>query len=223
MAYRRRKPARPHLPASTAVNTLRNEYRNLAMLSRILAGAVVLLALSATPPDAAELKIATWNLEWLTARPAGDLALPPDVVPKSTEDIARLRAYAERLAADVVAVQEVDGPAVLARVFPPERYVLHLTHDSVVQRVGFAVRRGLAFTANPDLTALDLYPDATHRLRSGADITLDLPGGRLRLLSVHLKSGCRQDRLASSPRRECATLRARPDVAPAGLDRATHH
>ena len=36
------------------------------------------------------------------------------------------------------------------------------------------------------------------RLRSGADITLDWPGGRLRLLAVHLKQGCRQERLSDS-------------------------
>ena len=41
-----------------------------------------LLAL-ALPAAAAELKLATWNLEWLTLRPAGDPALPADVQPKA--------------------------------------------------------------------------------------------------------------------------------------------
>jgi hypothetical protein len=89
-------------------------------------------------------------------------------------------------------------------VFPPERYALHLTADHVVQRVGFAVRRGLAFTANPDLTTLD--PPGS-RLRSGADITLTWPGGRLRLLAVHLKQGCRQEPLTDPHRRACPVLR----------------
>jgi endonuclease/exonuclease/phosphatase family metal-dependent hydrolase len=174
---------------------------------------LLLLALCfSAPAAAADLKIATWNLEWLTERPAGDPALPANVVPRAGTDIGILRGYAERLAADVVAVQEVDGTTVLARVFSPDRYRLHLTNDAVVQRVGFAVRRDLAFTANPDLVGLDLYPDAKHRLRSGADITLDLPGGKLRLLAVHIKSGCRQDRLASSDRRECVTLRGQLPV-----------
>ena len=108
------------------------------------------------------------------------------------------------LAADVVALQEVDGEAAAATVFPSERYVLHMTADRVVQRVGFAVRRGLDFTANPDLTALEL-PGS--RLRSGADITLRWPGGQLRLLTVHLKQGCRQDRLSSQARAACPVLR----------------
>ena len=42
-----------------------------------------------------------------------------------------------------------------AQVFPPDRYALFMTHDDVVQRVGFAVRRGLAVRQNPDLAALD--------------------------------------------------------------------
>ncbi len=161
----------------------------------------------ASAAPAAELKIATWNLEWLTLRPAGDLALPEDVVPKSAADIAGLRRYAEILDADVISLQEVDGPEVAAQVFPPGRYQLFFTGDHVVQRVGLAVRAGIAAHRNPDLVALDLYPTAQHRLRSGLDVTLDLPSGPLRLLGIHLKTGCHDDRLASSPRRECDTLR----------------
>ncbi|MCW3474446.1 endonuclease/exonuclease/phosphatase family protein [Limobrevibacterium gyesilva] len=171
----------------------------------------ILLALLLLLPavvQAAELKLATWNLEWLTARPAGDPALPADVRPKQPEDVARLRGYAETLAADVVAFQEVDGPEMAARIFPPDRYVIHVTGDRVVQRTGFAVRKGIAFAANPDLAGLDLYPQARNRLRSGADVTLQLPGGMLRLLAVHLKTGCREDRLTASDRPACATLRA---------------
>jgi endonuclease/exonuclease/phosphatase family metal-dependent hydrolase len=164
------------------------------------------LALSRSAP-AAELKIATWNLDWLTARPAGDPALPPDVVPKRPEDIALLAGYAARLSADVVALEEVDGPAIAARLFPPDRYALHFTGDRVVQRVGFAIRRDLAFNANPDLVALDPYPDAPHPLRSGADVTLRFGAGLLRLLAIHLKSGCRDEPLTASHRTACETLR----------------
>jgi endonuclease/exonuclease/phosphatase family metal-dependent hydrolase len=172
--------------------------------ARLLA---LLLLLLPSPLAAAELKLATWNLEWLTLRPAGDPVLPADVRPKDAADIGRLRRYAEILAADVVAFQEVDGPEVAARVFPPGRYALVLTADRVTQRTGFALDRRLRFTANPDLVALDPYPGARHRLRSGADVTLDLPEGRLRLLAVHLKQGCRQDRLAEENPPACATLR----------------
>lgn len=168
--------------------------------------ALCLLLLTA-PAAAAELKIATWNMEWLTLRRAGDPSLPADVRPKAADGFEALRRYAAILNADVIAFQEVDGAEAAAKVFTPDRYDLVLTHDDVVQRVGFAVRRGLAFERNPDLAGLDVHPEDAYRLRSGADITLVLPGGRLRLLAVHLKSGCNSDPLTSSTRRTCATLR----------------
>jgi endonuclease/exonuclease/phosphatase family metal-dependent hydrolase len=166
------------------------------------------LLLPAAPATGTELKLATWNIEWLTLRSAGDRALPRNVVPKDAAARAILRRYAEELAADVVALQEIDGPEAAATVFAPERYALHFTRDRLVQRTGFAVRAGLRFTANPDLVSLNVTPDAPHPLRSGADITLELPGGaKLRLLSLHLKSGCREDRLNSRARPQCAPLR----------------
>ena len=62
--------------------------------------------------QAADLKIATWNLNWLTTRALGDPALPSDVTPRQPADFDRLRAYADQLDADVIAIQEVDGRAV---------------------------------------------------------------------------------------------------------------
>ncbi len=165
---------------------------------------ILALLLASLPSWALDLKVTTWNLEWLTDNPAG---LPRDARPKAAEDIARLRGYAEQLKADVIGFQEVDGPAIAARVFAPEHYVLHLTQDRVTQRVGFAIRRDLTFTANPDLVALSL-PDTGARLRSGADITLRTPGGFLRILNVHLKTGCNRDPLNSRGRPQCETLRA---------------
>ncbi len=176
-------------------------------MTRALLLLLVPLLFSPGPAHAAELKLATWNLEWLTLRPAGDRALPPDVRPKGAEDRALLQRYAEQLAADVVALQEVDGPNAAATVFPALRYTLHFTRDRVVQRVGFAVRQGIRFTANPDLVALNVTPHAPNPLRAGADITVEQPGGRLRILSLHLKTGCREDRLDRSPRQQCDQLR----------------
>jgi endonuclease/exonuclease/phosphatase family metal-dependent hydrolase len=169
---------------------------------------LILLLLASAPAHADDLKIATWNLEWLTVRTAESGDLPADVKPKRSEDIDRLRHYAEFLAADVIAFQEVDGPEMAARIFPTERFALHLTGDHVVQRTGLAIRRGLSFSVNPDLTALDPYPRARFRLRSGADVTLSLPSGPLRILAVHLKTGCRADALYRSERPQCATLAA---------------
>ena len=175
----------------------------------LLLGVAVLVPLAAR---AAELKVATWNLEWLTARLAGDPALPEDVQPKDAADRTVLAHYVDQLNADLVAVQEVDGPGIAASLFPPDRYALYFTRDSVVQRVGVAVRRGIAVHQNADLAALDVTPDARHRLRSGADLTLDLPSGPVRVLAVHLKTGCQRDRLDQSHRAQCTELRSQAAV-----------
>jgi endonuclease/exonuclease/phosphatase family metal-dependent hydrolase len=165
---------------------------------RILLVSLLLLGVA----RADELKVATWNLEWLT-HDASDL--PQGTHPKPADGIAALRRYADLLDADVIAIEEVDGPAIAAEVFTPDRYQVFLTGDRARQRVGLVVRRGIPARQNPDLAALDLYPEARHPLRSGADVTLDLPGGQLRLLAVHLKTGCHYDRLDSA-RPACRTL-----------------
>ena len=129
--------------------------------------AILLFLLLPSCALSAELKLATWNLEWLTTN---DRDLPADAHPKQPEDIDLLRRYAGELDADVIAVQEVDGPAIAARVFPSDKYAIQLSHDHVVQRVGIVVRRSIPYSANPDLTGLDLGPG--RQLRSGVDVTL---------------------------------------------------
>ncbi len=168
---------------------------------------IALLSLLALPAAAEELKIATWNIAWLTTKPAGHPDLPASVRPRTNEDFARLRGYAERLAADVVALQEVDGPLAAARVFDATRYEFHFPAETDVQRAGFAWRRGLTVTRNPDLAALDLVPNARRSLRRGADITVrDGEGPPIRLLSVHLDGGCARDSVRQPDSRDCQNL-----------------
>jgi endonuclease/exonuclease/phosphatase family metal-dependent hydrolase len=170
----------------------------------------LLLLLLPAPGYAADLKIATWNLDWLTTRSAGDRELPADVKPRSEEDFARLAQYAQDLNADVVAIQEVDGFPAASKLFSRDTYSIHMTRDHVVQRVGIVVRRGLHYDINPDVTAL-----GANRLRSGADITLHLGATDLRILAVHLKKGCRNEPLAHPRNRACEELR---DQIPALTD-----
>jgi endonuclease/exonuclease/phosphatase family metal-dependent hydrolase len=170
--------------------------------------ALILCLAAATGARAADLKIATWNLNWLTRRQAG---LPEDVTVREPADFDRLRAYAKDLNADVVALQEVDGPETARLLFPPDRYSIHMTHDHVRQRVGFAVRRGLTYAVNPDVTAIALDP--RDHLRSGADITLRSPAGPLRILTVHLKEGCQYVESGRRLRwRSCRLLMAQFDA-----------
>ena len=171
--------------------------------------ALILLALllMAVPAWAQEIKLATWNIAWLTTKPAGHPDLPQNLTIRTEQDFARLRAYAERLAADVIALQEVDGPLAAARVFDATAYDFHFPAESDVQRAGFAWRKGLQVTRNPDLMALDLRPTARRSLRRGADITLHGANGtRLRLLSIHLDGGCSQGSIRQPNSSDCQGL-----------------
>ncbi len=167
----------------------------------------LLLALVALPVAAGELKIASWNIAWLTTKPAGHPDLPRDLRPRDARDLARLRAYAERLAADVVAIQEVDGPLAAARVFDATRYEVHFPAETDTQRAGFAWRRGLTVARNPDVSALDLAPEARRSLRRGADITVRSGDGPpIRLLSIHLDGGCAWGSVREPNSHDCQNL-----------------
>ncbi|TCI00811.1 hypothetical protein EJV46_00685 [Roseococcus sp. SYP-B2431] len=166
---------------------------------------ILLLAAAPSPRPlgAAEIKLATWNIAWLTLRPAGDRALPRDLTPRQPGDFTRLADYARRLDADILALQEVDGPEAAARVLDPRDYNFFFPDERDIQRTGFAVRRTLRAIRNADLEELDPIPDARFSLRRGTDITVEVEGRMLRLLSVHLKAGCRE---ASDQGRDCETL-----------------
>jgi len=174
---------------------------------------LALLLLLGLPAAAAELKIAAWNIAWLTTKPASHPDLPDNLRPRSAADFARLRAYADRLAADVVALQEVDGPLAAARVFDSTRYEFHFPAETDTQRAGFAWRRGLEVTRNPDVSALDLAPNARRSLRRGADITVRAAGGPpLRLLSVHLDGGCAWGSVREPNSRDCQNLGRQAEI-----------
>lgn len=187
-----------------------------AICASVLLG-VTSAAAGGTP---AEIKIATWNLEWfmtpetlraltpacLAARAPRNGArrsVPCDVafeLARSREDIAALRRHARRLDADIVALQEVDGADAARLVFPG--YEFCFSARVGVQNNGFAIRRGLPFACGEDLVALSL----NDTVRRGAELRLFPDTSReMRFLSVHLKSGCARDRL-DSRRSNCTVL-----------------
>ncbi len=181
----------------------------------ILPTLLLCLALLAAAPAAAqpvEAKLATWNIAWLTLKPAGHPDLPQNLRTRAPEDWRLLRAYADRLAADIVALQEIDGEDAAARLFDPAAWTLHLTDERDIQRPGFAIRRGLRVTRNPDLASLDLRAGARRSLRRGADVTVEWPNGaRLRLLSVHLNAGCRDEPLTGGEQ-DCDSLTRQAEI-----------
>lgn len=170
----------------------------------------------------AELKVASWNVEHLAERDGEGCR------PRTEVDYAKLRQHADALAADVIAFQEVESKAAAERVFTPDRYEIVIEERATSgaqggcygapgqrlrpQKVGFAIRRGVPFERNPDLTALGLGNDD---LRTGVDVTV---GGRqpLRMLAVHLKSGCNSGRAPTD--RDCDTQFAQVPVLERWID-----
>ena len=105
--------------------------------------------------------------------------------PRSAADYASLRNYAATLAADIVALQEVDGPEAAAQVFPGYDYCFSTRAHT--QKNGFAIRRGLPYLCEDEYQPLSL----DNAVRRGVVATF-FPGTsqEFRLMSVHLKSGC---------------------------------
>lgn len=170
------------------------------------------------------LKIASWNLEFLAERDGAGCE------PRTAEDYVAMRRIADSLDADVIAFQEAENPAAAARVFDPARYTIvmenrpgevsgtcggeHPDQLFIRQAVGFAVKKGLAFDRNPDVTSL---MTGNPQLRSGVDITVHPTGLRpIRLLGVHLKSGC----FSGTDGKVCPALLAQVPALEAWIDQA---
>ncbi len=146
--------------------------------------------------DGDTITIATWNIEWLNA------GLNRGRVKRDLGDLAALNHFARRIDADVVALQEVDGPEAARWVLPPNEYKYHFSSRDYVARVGFAIRKGIPWRANPDYTALEVGP-----VPRGVDITLFPNTMPIRVLGVHLKSGCFQAGPMTGKREACQILR----------------
>ena len=169
---------------------------------------------------ATKVRIASWNVEYLmtpaTRQALGDhcaenggmvggddRTLPCAITkraPRSEADYVSLRNYATKLAADIVSLQEVDGPDAAELVFPG--YDFCFSKRGHTQKNGFAIRHGLPHRCEPEYTELSL----DNAVRNGVVATF-FPGtaNEFRLMSVHLKSGCPAGPLTAEGR-NCALL-----------------
>ena len=170
----------------------------------------------ALPVGALELRVATWNLEHLEdTNGAG-------CVGRTNGDYAALAERIDALGADVIAFQEVENATAAERVFDAERWNVEVSarpssgsgppcYGRPEARLGhlatgIAVRARLEHARNADVSVLD----AGSRFRRwGTDVTVTRGGESLRVLSVHLKSGCWSAREDGHTSREsdCETLR----------------
>jgi len=184
----------------------------LAVLLLHWCAAATAPAAAAAATKGTTLKLASWNLEWLLTpatfaelrghcsrndeqRRAAQRVLPCDVaagLERSAVDLAALARQVQRLDADVIAIQEVDGAAAARQILT--RYDFCFTGSRALQNNGFAIRRGLPFRCGEDLRGLS----QGDTLRRGATLVL-YPGTsrEMHLLGVHLKSGCARQNLGS--------------------------
>ena len=170
----------------------------------------------AAPAEALGLRVAAWNLEHL------DDANGAGCVGREDGDYHALGERIDSLGAEIVAFQEVENAAAAERVFDPERWNVEVSARPSTgygpacrgrprERLGhlatgIAVREGIEYRRNDDLSGL---AGGNRSLRWGTDVTVARAGQELRVLSVHLKSGCWGADQDDDPSREeiCATLR----------------
>ena len=174
------------------------------------------LVLLSAAVHAGELRIATWNLEHLSD------ADSEGCVPREAADYEAIAGQVRELDADIVAFQEVENEAAARRVFPSSQWRVEVSSRPSTGpgppcqarstarlgrlATGFAVRRGTAYRRGDDLSALGV---GNPHLRWGTDITVTRGGRGIRLLSVHLNSGCWGATQDEDARRAdtCAVLR----------------
>lgn len=199
--------------------------RAIALLAVVaIAGCAPLQGSSAT--ENRVLRVATWNLEHLAESNGAGCR------PRQDADYAELRRHADALNADVIALQEVESKAAAERVFDPARYDVIMSDRPQSTRggscygapgqsirhqgVGFAIRKGVRWVRNPDVSDLALNnPD----LRWGVDITV-LGPNPVRLLAIHLKSGCNSGRSPTDA--DCPVLFGQLPVLERWIDARAH-
>jgi endonuclease/exonuclease/phosphatase family metal-dependent hydrolase len=195
--------------------------------------ALMISACDAAPASKHDLILATWNIEHLAAQDDAGCR------PRSAADYAELRRHAAALGADIIALQEVEDRTAVARVFDPEVYDIVVSarpeddlgdcrgqpgQRRTPQRTGFAIHRarlatlGLQWRSMPPLKDLGIAGR-----RWGTQIRIapaDGNGPAVRLVSLHLKSGCGWGRLdrANVRREQCHLLRRQRGILEAWID-----
>ena len=166
------------------------------------------------------LRIATWNLEHLSAN--GD----EGCISRTAEDFEIIKRSIDLQDFDVVAFQEVKDQTAAEMVFPTTDWNIEMSsrpHQKstrecmeapgrLIQHLGtgFAVKKGIEYDRNKDSRTLNLNNPFE---RWGTDISIRAKTN-LRLLNVHLTSGCwgsDQDK-DDEKRSKCVNLKKQFDI-----------
>ena len=177
-----------------------------------------LLALTVMPivGHAGEFRVGAWNMEHL------DENDNEGCVGRIGEDYDVMSRQMAKTGVDVLAFQEVENAAAAHRVFPASMWNVEISRrppgkggracwDRPEARLGhlatgFAIKSDIAYRRNGDLESLGADGEFQ---RWGTDVTIVEDGGELRLLSVHLRTGCwgKEQDIQDRSAKACATLR----------------
>jgi len=145
-------------------------------MKKLITLCTIALAFLSTTTFANTLKVASWNIAWLGSHEYNQ---------RNDADYQELARYAKQLDADVIALQEVESAKWAKKVLGDD-YEFFFTTKDWVQRVGVAVRKSSGYKAK-GIEYLELDQGLARR---GMDVTLTKGDKSLRLLAVHMKSGC---------------------------------
>ena len=172
---------------------------------------------ASTNAQHSHLRIVAWNIEHL-AEHDGE-----GCVARNASDYNALREFAATINADVVALQEVENEAAVARVFPTDVWEIVLSkrpdsepyicrgsgRTSTQQKVAYAIRKGVSHENLGSFEELTLNnPD----LRHGLMLRLTDAPSPIDVLNVHMKSGCFVNNYASSTKNACETFEQQAPV-----------
>lgn len=157
------------------------------------------------------LRIVAWNIEHLAEHEGAGC------VARNASDYEALREFAATMNADVVALQEVENIAAIARVFPLDSWEIILSErpdsepyicrgsgrTSTQQKVAYAIRKGISYENLGSFEELALDNPG---LRHGLVIRLTGGPSPIDVLNIHMKSGCFVDDYSASTRSACETF-----------------
>ena len=169
------------------------------------------------------LTFATWNVEHL-AYPITD-----GCKPRTDAELAGLQAYAGRLNADIVGLQEVGSKEAAQLLFPEGDWQIVMSgrpdsdpytcrqngYSSTQQKVAYAVRKGLNVISVKSLADFGLD---TRGLRHGLEIVVDTELGPVAVLNLHMKSGCFVDNYARADSDSCKTFARQAPILDAWIE-----
>ena len=139
---------------------------------------------------AEELKVTTWNIEWLS--------LTNEKKVRGADDWQQLKQYHNAISPDILAFQEVDDKAAIQAIVDSNYHIIMSQRSDIEykafqfseinQYTGFAIKNTIQFSTPNDLI---LTPEPYRKLRFASYIILHQAHKKeIHLLSVHLKTGC---------------------------------